>query len=126
MDIYIRHKPQGRWITFLNTKEQLSEFILDYRIGSRVLIGDVGQFSATSLMSLLKFVEDYSSYVDLYSSYDINFFPILSRASNVYKEPLDLGFCVDDVGDLSAENKLLLCSTSSYNKVIKQFILDHD
>lgn len=86
MDLYIRVKPDG-WITYLNNPSDIRQFMLDFRLGSKVILGDVSFWSVSAINTILKFIED-NPQVDIYSSTDIMVAPILSRAIHVYKEPL--------------------------------------
>lgn len=86
MDLYIRSKPRG-WITYLKTPNDIRQFISDYRLGSKVILGDVSSWSFQAINTVLKFIEDNES-IDLYSSSDVVVSTILSRAVNVFKEPI--------------------------------------
>ena len=87
MKFYIRKKPC--WITFIHDVSELRSLIADYMPGNRLVIGDLSQFNNSMMNMMLKFCEDNPS-IDVYSSTDLNNRVLMSRFSEVIKEPLKL------------------------------------
>lgn len=86
MRLFIRHRTKS-WIIYLHDTKELKDFIASYMPGRPLLIGDVSQFNSSMRTVLLKFVEDNPE-IDLYSSFDVVDPILLSRATEIIKDPL--------------------------------------
>ena len=87
MRLYIRDR--SRFINFVHTVVELRSFVDDYLYGTPVVLGDVSVFNGQMRSMLLKFLED-NPMVDCYSSVDISDAVLLSRFTEVVKEPIVL------------------------------------
>ncbi len=83
--LYIRKKP--KWINYVNTAQDLRDFIDSCVFKSEIVIGDLALFSKPMKSMLLKLLEDKGN-VSLYSSEDISDPVILSRVTFIEKEPV--------------------------------------
>lgn len=120
MRLLIRHR-DNVWVTYLHDIKELREFISAYLPGRHLTIGDVSLFNSAMRTLLLKFVEENPE-VDLYSSFDVVDPILLSRATEVIKEPLTYSrsnsidqFFESDKSYLSAQS--LLASSSIESKL---------
>lgn len=119
MRLYIRHKVG--WVNFVANVAELRMFEEGYFPGNKVIIGDLALFNRAMRMKLLKLLEE-NPLIDCYSSEDVSDPVLLSRFTEVIKEPLllkreiseDLYFqssrdysSVEQYLDLSYERKLL-------------------
>jgi hypothetical protein len=87
MKLYIRKK--SSWINYIHTLQELKEFHHNYIPGTPLLIGDLSTFTKGMANILLKLLEE-NPQIDCYSSRDINDKVLLSRFTQVEKEPLSL------------------------------------
>lgn len=119
MRLYIRHKVG--WVNFVANVAELRMVEEGYFPGNKVIIGDLALFNRAMRMKLLKLLEE-NPLIDCYSSEDVSDPVLLSRFTEVIKEPLllkreiseDLYFqssrdysSVEQYLDLSYERKLL-------------------
>lgn len=94
--LYIRHRPENRWINFIGNTEELKEAVGSY-MGGQILIGDLTLFNDTMSNMLLKFIEE-NPFVDCYSSVDLQNSVLLSRFSQIVKDKLIIkgGITIDE------------------------------
>lgn len=108
MRLYVRDR--SRFINMVHTVAELRSFVEDYLYGTPVVLGDVSVFSGQMRSMLLKFLED-NPMVDCYSSVDISDAVLLSRFTQVIKEPNELttAHSVDDYfeSDCSLQSSVL-------------------
>lgn len=89
MNLYVRHRPQNKWINFIHDVSEFRDFIANYLPGRPLLIGDLSTFNKSMLNMLLKFIEE-NPQVDCYTSVDLSDSIILSRFISIIKEPIIL------------------------------------
>lgn len=106
MNLYVRHRPQGVWINFVHSVQDLRDFIEIYIPGRPILIGDLSTFNKSMKNLLLKFVED-NPLIDCYSSSDITDPVLLSRFPNIVKEPLSIDSTHDEESFSSSDKSYL-------------------
>ncbi len=85
MNLYIRHREKGVWITFLHSIDEFNELEANYIPGRRLVIGDLSLFSKSMLNKLLKFIEENHN-IDCFTSKDIDDPILMSRFRSVFKE----------------------------------------
>lgn len=85
MKLYVRIKP--KWINFLHNVEDMSSFEESYNRGTSIVIGDLSMFNKYMLSKLLKLLEE-NPMIDCYTSQDLCDPVLLSRFTEIVKEPL--------------------------------------
>lgn len=93
--LYVRHR-DGLWLSFINSKDELKEFEYGMIPGRRTVIADLSTYTQTMKLMLLKLLEEHPDEVDCYSSSDLTDPILLSRFTEIIKEPLNIMSGCDD------------------------------
>lgn len=99
--LYIRDRSCG-YITFLHSKQELTEFIENYIPGRPLVIGDLSQFNSGMKQMLLKFIEE-NPIINCYSSEDPVDGILQSRFIEILKQPVVLASNHDVTAYLSSD-----------------------